>query len=272
MTPRGAPAVSDDLDLLREAAHEGGRLALSLQEGDLRIRSKAGGSPVTDADLAVDELIKRRLRTARPDYGWLSEETADNAERLGGGRLFMVDPIDGTAAYMKGRPWWSVSVAVVEDGVALCGVIYAGGLEETYEARRGGGAWLNGAPIRASACADLESCAMLSPKGAFTDWSWDEPWPQMRVENRNSIALRMGLVAAGAFDAAVALSSKSDWDLAAGMVIAEEAGAVVSDHLGRILMLNTPSATHPSLVCAAPALAPLILQRTATIDLPAETL
>lgn len=259
--------MSPDLDLLRDVAHEAGRLALRLQESDLEIRRKPGGSPVTNADLAVDELIKRRLRAARPDYGWLSEETTDNPDRLSSPRLFMVDPIDGTVAYMKGRPWWSVSVAVVEDGRALCGVIYAAGLEETYEASRGGGARLNGQPIRASACASLESCAMLSPAGAFTNWAWGEPWPEMRIENRNSIALRMALVAAGAFDAAVALSPKSDWDLAAGIVICEEAGAVVSDHRGRPLVLNSPNVRHPSLVCAAPALHPLILQRTAPIDL-----
>jgi myo-inositol-1(or 4)-monophosphatase len=262
--------VSDDLDLLREVAHEAGRLALRLQEGDLRIKTKPGGSPVTNADLAVDDLVKARLRAARPHYGWLSEETTDNAERLTARRLFMVDPIDGTVAYMKGRPWWSVSVAVVEDGRALSGVIYAAGLEETYEAERGGGARLNGAPIRASGCADLTACSMLSPSRAFTDWEWAEPWPEMRVENRNSIALRMALVAAGAFDAAVALSGKSDWDIAAGLVICEEAGAVVTDHKGRPLVLNSPSARHPSLVCAGPALHALILPRTTPIDLPPE--
>jgi myo-inositol-1(or 4)-monophosphatase len=260
--------VASDLDLLRDVAHEAGRLALSLQEGELKVRTKVGGSPVTNADLAVDALVKDRLHAARPDYGWLSEETTDNADRLGAERLFMVDPIDGTVAFMKGRPWWSVSVAVVEAGRALAGVIYAAGLEETYEAERGGGARLNGAAIQVSGCTDLEACSMLSPSRAFTDWEWAEPWPEMRVENRNSIALRMGLVAAGAFDAAVALSPKMDWDVAAGLIICEEAGAVVTDHKGRALMLNSPNAWHPSLVCAGPALHPLILQRTLPIDLP----
>jgi myo-inositol-1(or 4)-monophosphatase len=260
--------VKGDLDLLRDVAHEAGRLALSLQETELRVETKPGGSPVTNADLAVDALVKDRLLAARPDYGWLSEETADNPERLSARRLFMADPIDGTVAYMKGRPWWSVSLAVVEDGQAVAGVIYAAGLEETYEAEAGGGARLNGAPIHASACADLTSCNMLSPKGAFTDWEWAEPWPEMRVENRNSIALRMALVASGAFDAAVALSPKMDWDVAAGLVICAEAGARVSDHKGRPLVLNRPSPWHPSLVCAGEGLAPLILSRTAPIDLP----
>ncbi len=260
--------MSAELDLLRDVAHEAGRMALRLQEGGLKIWRKAGGSPVTSADLAVDALVAERLRAARPDYGWLSEETVDDGSRFEARRLFMVDPIDGTVAYMKGRPWWSVSLAVVEDGRALAGVIYAPGLEETYEAERGGGAQLNGAVVHASAATDLESCAMLSPKGAFSGRDWAEPWPEMRVENRNSVALRMGLVAAGAFDAAVALSPKSDWDIAAGLVIADEAGAVSTDHKGRPLVLNRPSASHPSLVCAGAALHPLILQRTAPIDLP----
>ena len=260
--------MSADLDLLCDVAHEAGRLALNLQETDLKIWRKAGGSPVTNADLATDALIRERLLAARPDYGWLSEETADDGSRFTARRVFMVDPIDGTSAFMKGRPWWTVSVAIVEDGVAECGVIYAPRLEETYEAERGGGARLNGATVRASACDDLESCAMLSHQGAFTDWAGAPPWPQMRIESRNSIALRMALVAAGAFDAAVALSPTSDWDIAAGLVIADEAGAVSTDHKGRALRLNGQSVVHPSLVCAAPALHPLILQRTTPIDLP----
>jgi myo-inositol-1(or 4)-monophosphatase len=262
--------VSADLDLLRETAHEAGRLALSLQEAGLVIEWKANGTPVTSADLALDALIKARLTAARPDLAWLSEETVDDPARLDARRLFVVDPIDGTAAFMKGRPWWSVSLAIVQDGRPVAGVVYAPGLEETYEADLAGGARLNGAAIQASRCESLESCAMLSPAGAFTSWEFAEPWPDMRVENRNSVALRLALVAAGAFDAAVALSPKQDWDIAAGMLIAEEAGAIVTDHAGGELILNRPSTRHPSLVAAAPALHPLILRRTAPIDLPTD--
>lgn len=259
-----------DLDLLRGAAHEAGRLALRLQEAGLDVQWKPGGSPVTNADLALDALLKERLTAARPDYGWLSEETADDLVRLEAKRLFMVDPIDGTVAYVRGRPWWSVSVAVVEHGRPLAGVVYAPGLEETYEAELGGGAFLNGVPIRASGRAELEACGMLSPKSLFADGDWPEPWPDMRVENRNSVALRLALVAAGSFDAAVALTGKNDWDIAAGMLIAEEAGALVTDHRGGALTLNQPSARHRSLVAGGPALHPLILRRTAPIDLPPE--
>ena len=257
-----------DLDLLREAAHEAGRLALRLQEAGLEISHKADASPVTNADLAADAMLKARLTAARPDYAWLSEETADDRARLHTHRVFVVDPIDGTAAFLKGRPWWSVSVAVVEHGRALAGVSYAPGLEETYEAERGGGARLNGARIHASAAADLEACAMLGSARSFSDYDGPEPWPDMRIESRNSVALRMALVAAGAFDAAVALTPKQDWDIAAGLVIIEEAGGVATDHAGAPLVLNRPSVRHPSLVAATPALHPLILRRTAPIDVP----
>lgn len=256
-----------DLDLLRQAAQEAGRLALAMQERGLDIRRKEGGSPVTDADLAVDALLTERLRAAQPDYGWMSEETADNPERLIRARVFMVDPIDGTSAYIKGRPWWVVSVALAEQGRAVAGVIYNPALEETYEAAEGQGAFLNGAPIHCSTVTTLDTCAMLGDSRAFAAPGWNEPWPAMRVESRNSVAYRMALVAAGAFDAAVAISGKNDWDIAAGLVIAAEAGAVSTDHKGRNLVLNGPSARHPSLICCAPALHPLILARTASIDL-----
>jgi myo-inositol-1(or 4)-monophosphatase len=255
-----------DLDLLRDAAHEAGRLALKLQEGGLQTWRKTDRSPVTSADLAIDELLKTRLRAARPDYGWLSEETADDPERLSRDRVFMVDPIDGTRAYISGRPWWVVSVAVAEEGRPVAGVVYNAALEETYEATEGGGAFLNGRPIHCSTTTVLDSSAMLADPALFAG-AWEEPWPEMRVERRNAIAYRMALVAAGAFDAAIALNDKHDWDIAAGLVIASEAGAVSTDHKGRNLPLNTPAARNPSLICTAPALHPLILARTAPIDL-----
>jgi myo-inositol-1(or 4)-monophosphatase len=111
--------MNEDLALIRQAALEAGRLAAGLRAEGLQIQSKVGGSPVTNGDLAVDAFLTQRLRTARPDYGWLSEEAPDNPDRLGRKRVFMLDPIDGTSAYMKGRPWWSISIAIVEAG-RLC--------------------------------------------------------------------------------------------------------------------------------------------------------
>ena len=229
---------------------------------------KAGGSPVTDGDLAVDAFLSERLRAARPDYGWLSEETADDPARLVARRLFVVDPVDGTRAYARDKPWFAVCIGVVEGERAVAGVVHAPALDETFEAERGGGARLNGAAIRASGTPALEGCRMLGDARLFGHPNWREPWPAMQVESRNSIAYRMCLVADGRHDAAVALNIKHDWDVVAASVIAEEAGAVVSDHTGRPYRFNQPDPNQASLVCAAPTLHPLILARTAELRLP----
>ncbi len=257
-----------DLELIADAAEEGGALALKLLNAGLNIEKKLDGTPVTDADLAVDAFLTERLRAARPDYAWLSEETADNTDRLTARRVFIVDPIDGTRAYMRGKPWWAVSIAVVEDGRPVAGVVYAAALNERYQAIAGGGATLNGGAIRASKTAALEECRMLGDENMFAHPAWPNPWPRMTIESRNAIAYRMALVAAGTFDAALALSAKSEWDVAAAALIATEAGAAVSDHKGEPFAFNTPKAKARSLICAAPSVYPLILARTAPIDLP----
>ncbi|MEO6339976.1 MAG: 3'(2'),5'-bisphosphate nucleotidase CysQ [Caulobacteraceae bacterium] len=255
-----------DLDLLRGAAVEAGRLALSIRKSGLEVAAKLGGSPVTNGDLAVDEWLTQTLRGARPDYGWLSEETADNPQRLQARRVFIVDPIDGTTAYVGGRPWWAVSVAVVEDGRTIAGVVHAPELDETYEAAIGGGACLNGEPINASARAVLADCNMVADPQVFAPRQGWPAWPPMIVTRRNAIAYRMSLVAGGGFDATVSFTPKSDWDLAAAALIAEEAGARVTDHHGQPLRFNSAAAQNPGLVCAAPALHPLILALAAPID------
>ncbi|MDZ4362197.1 3'(2'),5'-bisphosphate nucleotidase CysQ [Brevundimonas sp.] len=260
-------ALADDLDLIREAAIAAGALAVAEREAGLKIWSKSGGSPVTSADLAVDALLKDRLLGARPDYGWLSEETPDSADRLSKSRLFVVDPIDGTVAYMKAKPWWCVPIAVVENGRPVAAVIHAPMLNETFEATLGGGARLNGRTITASDADTLDDAAVLADARLMEGPQWPEPWPEMRYEKRNALAYRMALVAAGAFDATIALTPKWDWDVCAGALIAEEAGARVSDHHGRAWVFNRPDPRQASLVCSAPALHPLILRRTGPIPL-----
>lgn len=259
--------MSDDLALIEQAAREVGEIACQMRDAGLQITQKENGTPVTNADLRVDQLLRERLGAARPEYGWLSEETADDAARLSVRRLFVVDPIDGTAAYMKGRPWWAVSIAVVEDGRPIAGVVHAPSLKETYAAVKGRGATLNGDRIEASDVADIEDCAMLGDAQMFLHPAWPVKWPSMRVETRNSIAYRMCLVASGAFDAAIALSAKNEWDLAAADLICSEAGALATDHLGRAFIYNDPNPRAPSLICAAPALHPLLIERVSHIAL-----
>lgn len=181
----------------------------------------------------------------------------------------MVDPIDGTIAFFKGRPWWAVSVAVVEDGVPVAGVLYAPAVGETYEAALGEGARLNGRPIRVGGREALEGAALLADARTLRRPDWPTPWPDdLTIETRNSVAYRMALAAAGAFDAVVALSSKCDWDLAAADLIVKEAGGLATDHRGRPFVYNQPTARKRSLICANPPLHRLILERVGHIELP----
>ena len=253
-----------DLQLLAGAARDAGALMLSLR-GRVRVQGKADGSPVTEADLACDRLLRERLTAARPDYGWLSEETADDPARLGRRRVFLVDPLDGTTAFIRGQPWFCASLAVVEDGAPVVAAVYAPVADELYLAERGGGATLNGAPIRASEARMLAGARVTGDPDVLRP----PAWPPFCVERVNALALRLALVAAGRFDAAVALGPKREWDLAAGALIATEAGAVVTDPAGDPLRFNTPEARTPGLVACAPALLPQILQRTLIARRPA---
>ena len=263
------PDAAADLALITAAAREAGALATRLRAEGLTTEFKAAdASPVTNADLAADALLKAMLSAARPDYGWLSEETADDPSRLSKRRLFVVDPIDGTRAFLKDRPWWAVSIAVVEDTLPMAGVVFAPQLDETYTAIAGRGALLNGRSICASDRDVVEGCGMVGDARMFAHPAWRTPWPTMRIEARNSTAYRMCAIAAGDFDATLALVAKFDWDLAAADLIAREAGAFVGDHLGRPFSYNGPRPAQPSLVCAAPRLAPLILERVSHIALP----
>ncbi|WP_411288721.1 3'(2'),5'-bisphosphate nucleotidase CysQ [Phenylobacterium sp.] len=266
MTAADAPA--DDLALIVAAAHEAGELAAELRDRGLSVSYKAGDSPVTNADFAADRLLLDRLGGARPTYGWLSEETADDPRRLAKKRLFLVDPIDGTRAFIKGKPWWAVCIAVIEGDRPIAGVVFAPQVGETYAATLGGGATLNGQPIRASEVDTVEGCGMVGDPQMFAHPGWPVPWPRMRIEPRNSTAYRMCLVAAGAFDATVAPVAKHDWDLAAADLIASEAGCFVGDHAGEIFRYNQRRPMQRSLICTAPGLAPLILERVRPIAVP----
>lgn len=258
--------LTGDLALILEAAQEAGALARDIRRKGLEVEYKPDdNSPVTNADLAADRLLTERLRGARPDYGWLSEETADARDRLDCRRIFVVDPIDGTRAFLKGRPWWAVAIAVVEDGLPVAAAVFAPEVGELYGAAAGLGATRNGEAIRPSTTASLDDCRMAGDPVVFQHWSWPQPWPQMRIEHRNSTAYRMCLVGAGDFDAAVAPVRKSDWDVAAGDLIAREAGCFVGDHNGEAFRYNLVRPSQASLICATPALAPLILERVSHI-------
>ncbi|MEZ5945979.1 MAG: 3'(2'),5'-bisphosphate nucleotidase CysQ [Hyphomonas sp.] len=235
----------EDMDTLRALAREAGDLAVSFQRGGVENRTwnKTGGSPVTEADLEVNRLCAMRLQAVRPEYGWLSEETTDSLDARRKQRCWVVDPIDGTRAFMRDDPHWCVALALIEEGRAVAGVLYAPRQGRFYEAWTEGGAFLNGQAIHVSGCAAEAGCRLITNEGLVEHPSWPEPWPHVTVAKPkpNSTLLRMALVATGEWDATLTLAAKSDWDLAAGTVLVEQAGGVVTTHKGSTAMCR-PSA------------------------------
>ena len=264
-------SAAPDLELLESAIREAGALTRELTARPLEFFSKGDGSPVTNVDFAVDKLLSERLRNARPDYGWLSEETPDIDERAKRRRVFMLDPIDGTAAMIAKVPQYTISIGVVEDGGAWAGAIYNPMTDELFLGALGHGATLNRRAIRASAHDRLDGARMIGYKNRFADRRWPTPWPKtLVIEERQSIAYRMALVAAGLGDATILFGFKNEWDIAAGAAIVEAAGGRVTDPWGGALQLNQPDPRAPGVVAAGAAIHPLIVERTSFLPDPRE--
>ena len=237
-----------DADLLIAAVREAGELGLRIGASPFKHWSKADGSSVSEGDLAVNDLLAERLAKARPDYGWLSEETPDSATRLERQRLWIVDPIDGTRAFIEGRDQWCVAVALIEAGRPVLGVVYRPIKDEFYLAVAGEGASLNGAPLKASdspalggatVAGNRKALGHLAPTGIVPDLSGALP-----------LQLRLAYVAAGRLDGAVSAGKRHDWDLAAGELLVIEAGGAVSGTSGEGYIYNRPEPWQQGLVAA----------------------
>lgn len=261
------PAHNDDALLLNEILRGAGDIARKYFTGENAFKMKDNGTPVSEADLAVNAYLKEHLRAARPDYGWLSEENEDDPARLGAKNLFIVDPIDGTQAIIDGKPHFTICVGIIADHQPVTAAVYNPLLDEFYAAEAGNGASLNGKPIHVSPRSELEGCKMLVRHNLTNRPVWDfNPWPKMAEEDRGSAAYRLVLVAAGTFDATISLTSKCEWDLAAAHLIVREAGGNVVTHRGNEPDYNNPSVLIPSAIAATPALIPQILARTAKVE------
>lgn len=261
----------EDLALIEGAVREAGAITRSFFGGHYKQWDKSKGNPVTEADIAVDRFLQEAFSTARPDYGWLSEESEDDFRRLTTDFTFVVDPIDGTIAFIKGRPHFTISVALVRDGAPLVGVVFNPISGECFTAIAGHGAALNGTPVLAGTVDEVDHCRMLADRVTLGHASWAvpplRPWPPMDIETRGSIAYRLALVGGGQFDAMMALSPKRDWDLAAGDLIVREAGGQVTTHLGRHMRYNQRETLQPSVVAAGAKLHPLLLERLRHVNL-----
>ena len=255
------PEAREDLLLLIEAARGAGRIAARYFRDDPETWDKPDDAgPVTEADLAVNDMLHDRLMDARPDYGWLSEETPDNHARLGAARVFVIDPIDGTRAFIEGSSAFSHSLAVVEDGVVITAVVYLPIRGKLYAASLGGGATLNDRPIHASDARHFHESEVLATKHTLGPAHWPHGVPEVTRAYRPSLAYRMALVGEGRFDAMLTFRATWEWDIAAGTLIITEAGCMATDMAGQGLRFNSASPKVDGVLAGAPVLHAAFLQ------------
>jgi myo-inositol-1(or 4)-monophosphatase len=241
-----------DLELLITAARGAGEIAKSYFQGENRVWDKGSDDPVSEADIAVDTYLRETLCASRPDYGWLSEETDDDRARLEREHVFIVDPIDGTRAFVAGQSTWAHSVAVVCGGVPVAGVVYLPMKDRLYAACKGSGASLNGASLNVDASGLVTKPTVLASRGALDEKHWPGGVPSVERHFRPSLAYRLCLVGEGRFDAMLTLRDSWEWDIAAGALIAAEAGATATDRTGAALRFNRRRPMAPGVLVAAP--------------------
>ena len=247
--------MSVELSEVARIAEEAGRIAAARCGTAFRTWENSPGQPVCDIDLEVDLFLNEQLRALDPEAGWLSEETIDLSDRIERRRLWVIDPIDGTRDYLRQRPGWCVSVALVEDRVPVLGVLAAPQRGELWTASRGVGSWRNGEPLRVSPRAELAGARVPADQLPKPDRDL------VAVAKPNSIALRIALVAAGEADLLATLRWGFEWDIAAAALIAEEAGATVTGALGQPLAFNTASGESFGVLVATPGIHAAAVER-----------
>jgi len=220
-----------DLELAERAAREAGKVILGYYQDEYEIQEKGKGNPVTTADLEADKVLESTLLGARPDDGWLSEETADSPARLDCSRVWIVDPIDGTKEFIKGIPQFAISIALAAEGQIVVGVIYNPAKDELYSAARGLGLTLNGKPAHVSDLTDLSKASILASRSEVARGEFDVFKDDYEITPIGSIAYKLALVAAGQADLTFTLTPKNEWDFAAGSLLVTEGG-------GRVLVLG----------------------------------
>ena len=244
---------ASDLTLLRDAALQAGEIAMKFYKSDVSSWDKGGGQgPVSEADLAIDKMLTHELLRARPDYGWLSEETDDNPERLEHDTVFIVDPIDGTRSFINGHENFATSIAVAHKGEVIAACVHLPAKDLTYLAAKGDGATLNGEPISQNGCKRIRGARILASGAQTRSELWREGPPPIERHFRSSLAYRMCLVACGRFDGMITLRPTWEWDVAGGDLIAREAGGYLSDRTGARPIYNSKTATLDGILLGTP--------------------
>ncbi|MGV8951815.1 MAG: 3'(2'),5'-bisphosphate nucleotidase CysQ [Cypionkella sp.] len=243
-----------DLDLLSHAARAAGDIALRYWNNAPLTWEKGDQGPVTEADIAVNDMLKTSLRAARPDYGWLSEETPDDPARLQCEYVFIIDPIDGTRAFIAGERNFSHSLAVARNGEVTAAAVYLPAKDQLFTASLDGPALCDGQAIAPTQTLLAQDPKILTPKANLDSDFWQGTPPVFRRSFRTSLAYRLCLVAEGRHDGMMSFRNTWEWDIAAGSLIATRAGAVVSDGKGQPLRFNNPHPQTAGVLAAGPAL------------------
>jgi myo-inositol-1(or 4)-monophosphatase len=245
---------------LEQIVREAGRIAMASWPGDGHapdVWEKSPGDPVSEVDLAVDAFLRRELSALLPAAGWLSEETVDAPDRLADGLIWLVDPIDGTRDYVRGRKGWAVSVALISAGRPLLGMLSAPAQGQFWHGESGQGSWRNGERLVASQRQDLAGSRVPARIVSAVDSDL------VIVEQPNSIALRIAMVAADEVDMVATLRWGYEWDIGAAALIAREAGAAVTDAFGQPLNYNKRDPRAFGLLVTAPAIHAAAVERLA---------
>ncbi|WP_210497309.1 3'(2'),5'-bisphosphate nucleotidase CysQ [Microvirga antarctica] len=255
------PLAPTLIHAVREAAREAGAMAAAFfrpgADTAARVWMKAGSSPVTEADIAVDTFLKSHLSGLLPEAAWLSEETADDPARLRHSSVWIVDPIDGTRAFAGGHPDWSVSIALVHEGRPILGVVHAPVHDRLYEATSGGGAFCNGQPMGLLPATPPLRVAGPRPLVERFERRWGAADHLPKVP---SLALRLVRVAEGSIDLGLVSANAADWDVAAADLILHETGAILSDFAGQPLAYNRPAPHHGEMLAAGAWLHPRAIE------------
>lgn len=242
-------ALAHELTVLLRAVEAAGGAILQLQTSDLQIANKSNNDIVTIADFRANDILKSTLNAAFPTYGWLSEETLDDAARLNCQRVWIVDPIDGTREYANHIPEYAVSVALVEQGIPIVAAVYNPATHELFYAVKDQGAWLNHTRIYCDHLPTEQLC-LLASRSEIKRGEWDFA-AQHLVKPIGSIAYKLALIAAGKADATFSLGPKNEWDIAAGVLLVQEAGGLVSDQTKKRFLFNQPQVLVQGIVASS---------------------
>lgn len=259
--PFKGSGLEDDLTLLKDAVLDASKIALKHFGNSPDAQKKADGTEVSEADLEVNDHLFSTLTGARPDYGWLSEESPKTTDRFQKERVWIVDPIDGTRGFLQNKTDWTIAAGLLENGKPVVGVVFAPARDEFFAAALGTPATLNGAQIKVQDASKIEGTRILAGKSLLKSPHWETPWPNIDLMWSNSMAYRICLVAKGAAHATISVNAKSDWDLAGAHTILASAGGIMTADSGATPVYNKKNVLHHRIIAAGPDLSSALLKR-----------